>query len=753
MTRWAVLLLPVAGLLAMDPWGGPDDHALKYVVLAMGAFVCVACSLEARRIAWSPASLALWVFVAARGVMLLRSPVTPRSLRAWLLLLALALVQHAACAAAPRGWLRRHAPLVLAGLGAILGAVAAVQWLRGTPLGYATFANSNFAGAGLAMLLPYVLAVRLRVRGIPLRPILLPVLLLGLLATKSRGGGLAAAVVLALFVSSWLPQARWAIVAGFAGAALLLAVAVGNSETVEARLVWYRAALTMGLDHPALGLGADGFAREYPPVRPEREWKIHDGRAVHSVHDDYLESFAEGGFLGLGAHVFLLVAAALALRRQLAPLASLAAFATASLVDLPLQDPSLLALALFAFSFARRRSVRLGVLPATLAALLAIGYSLSVDLAHWRADRALGRFLGTGDRTHLDRALALERRNPEALIERASPDDLSLLLSMEPHHANARFKRARDLPAETAFPALEEILARHDAYHMPTRMRLRQLRDVEAERRAREAEPLIAADPLRALSVLEDIVREKPGSPIPYLLLARLYRRTGPPKAVDDWLREAEARGRTVEIADERLSFEFGEIAKGDVSLPGIRRAAGMLSLTGLRERIDRHLAAARAIEETGTPPELKPEQGEQPADFARRLMRARVVWRAELQARTRAGYVVARVLAEELVEREPSADHLHLAARAVRGQGELERAAQLEAMALFLETLDALAEGDEQLARRRYERALRVYPKLAEERTVKEALRLFVEGRPERRKRADALFADDPNLRAALGR
>jgi len=741
MTRWAVLLLPVAGILAYDPWGGIDDHAIKYVVLAGCAFACVACSLEARRIAWSRASLALLVFVLLRGVMLLRSPVTPRSFRWWTLLLALALVHHAAAAAVPRGFLRRRAPLVLGGLGAALGAFAVVQWLRGTPQAYATFANSNFAGAGLAMLLPFALTARLRTRW---SLALVAACLLGLLATKSRGGGLAAAAAIAVFVSWKLPRARWMLLAGLPAAVLLVALLAGNSETVEVRLVWYRAALTMGLDHPALGLGADGFAREYPPVRTQREWDLHQGRPVHSVHDDYLESFAEGGFAGLGAHLFLLVAAALALRRERAPLASLAAFAGASLVDLPLRDPSLLALALFLLAFAERRATRKGVpfvsLAGTLAALLAIGYSLTIDVGHWRADRALGLFLRRNDRADLDRALALERRNPDALIARSSQEDLALLLAMEPHNAGALYNRTRYLPAGEATRALEEILAHHDPYHGLTRLRLRQLKDVEAERRAREIEPLLRTEPLRAVSLLEAIVRDKPGTPIPYLFLARLYRRSGPAESVDRWLREAEARGRTEEIADERLAFESGQLEAGHANLPGIRRAAGMLSVTGLKERIDRHLAAARAVEEKETPPELKPEEREGPEDFARRVMKAKIEWRAGLQERTRADYVLARVLAEELVEREPSADHLRLAARAVRGQGEVERAAQLEAVALFLEALQALDQADEALARRRYERALRAYPGLGEEKTVKEALRLFVAGNEERRKRALAL-------------
>ncbi|HEX5137153.1 MAG TPA: O-antigen ligase family protein [Planctomycetota bacterium] len=735
MTRWVFLLLPVAGILACDPAGGLDDFAPKYVALALAAFACVACSLEARRLAWSKASAALWIFVAVRGMMLLRSPVPPHVLRDWLLLVALALAHHAACAAVPRGFLRNRVPPVLGGLGAALGLFALGQRITGTPQAYATFANPNFLGAGLAMLLPYALASRGRWRFA-----LAGACLLGLLVTKSRGGALAAGVAVAVLLSYALPRARWVALAGVPAGVLLFAVLLGKSETVEVRLTWYRAAFAMGLEHPLLGLGSDGFAREYPPVRPQREWEIHQGRAVPAVHDDYLESFAEGGLLGLGAHLLLFGAAAWALRRQRAALASLAAFAAESHVDMPLRDPSLLALALLPLAFAERRSTRRGVLPATLLALLAIGFAIPLDIDHWRADRALGRFLRTRDRAHLDASLALEPRNPDALISRSRPEDLALLLEMEPHNGGALFNRAVRLPPEEAVPALEEILEKHDPHHRLTRMRLRKLRDLEAERRAREIEPLIATDPLKALSLLEAVVRDKPGSPGPYLILARLHRREGDADAVDRWLREAEARGATEEIADERLSFERDELAAGSANLPGIRRAAAMLAPDALRARIDARLAAARAVEEASPPPALAPTEREDPAAYAKRQMKARADWRAELQLETRPDYVIARVLAEELAQREPSARHMHLLATAVRGQGEVQRAAQLEAVALFLETLEALAQGDEALARRRYERALRAYPELAGERTVQEAWKLFVAGNEERRRQAASL-------------
>jgi hypothetical protein len=381
------------------------------------------------------------------------------------------------------------------------------------------------------------------------------------------------------------------------------------------------------------------------------------------------------------------------------------------------------------------------VLPATLAALLALGLLLPLPLNHWRADRALGRYLTTGDRAHLDRALSLERRHEGALIERSGAEDLELLLAMEPHHAGAHYNRTRWLADEPAIAALEGILLRHDPHHRLTRRRLRELHDRAAERRAREAEALVATDPLRALSILETVVRDEPGSPLPYLILARLHRTTGSADAVDRYLREAEARGRSAEIADERLAFEHAELAQGRVHLEGIRRAAGMLDADALRERARRHLAAVKAAEEATPPPEVTAGEGEAPAAYAERAMKARILWRDALQKRTRADAIVARVLAEELVRRAPDANAVRLVARAARAQGEVERAAQLEAVALFLETLEALAEGDEALARRRYDRALRAYPGLAAEPTAREALRLFTAGDEERQRRVDALL------------
>jgi len=747
VTRWAFLLLPLLGLFAADALP-PDGHALKSALLMAGCFACVACALEARRVAWAPLlSAALWIFVAVRGWMLLHSPMTGRSLRWWSLLLALVLAHHAACAAVPRRWLRTWAPRVLGPAAAVLGALALLQALRGQPAA-ALFANRNFAGAGLAMLLPWALAAR---RG---RLALFALAVTGLGCTLSRGGLLAAAAAVALWTVWGRRALRYPVLVGLPACVLAGGLLLGQTDTVRVRFAWYDAALTMGRDHLLAGLGADGFQRAYPPVRPAWEYDFHKGAVVDAVHDDYLESFAEGGLPGLAAHLLLLGAAAWALRRRRAACCSLLALAVASLVDQPLRDPSLLALAFLPLAFAhRRRGPRWPTLPLTLAALCAIGLLLPAHAGHWLADRAFGRYLGTHDRAYLDEALAREPRHPDALLARSRTEDLEKLLAMEPHNARARFNRTRFLPDDQAAAALRAILRDHDPNDRRTMARLEEIRQAGLLRRAREAEALLESEPVRALSLLDAVVQEGCADPLPYLLLARLHRRGGNAEAADRCLREAEARGRTEQVAEERLAFEQEELAQGRAHPAGIARAGRALDALRLAARIDAELRAAEQVEEQTPPPHPERLPAEDAAAYARRLNEARLRWREDRLKEARPHVVVARVLAEVLAEREPTPDRFRLVARAARLEGDLDRARQMEAIALFVETLEALRDGDEALAGRRFERARRAYPGLPEERTVARALAAFVARAPEVRPAAERLFAAWPPLRDALRR
>jgi hypothetical protein len=489
------------------------------------------------------------------------------------------------------------------------------------------------------------------------------------------------------------------------GAGLLF----GASETVKVRLAWYRAALDMGLEHPVAGLGAEGFPREYPPVRSEEEYRASFGMKVHAVHNDYLESFAEGGLAGLAAHLFLVGAAAWAVRRHAAASASLLAFAVASLVDLPLRDPSLLALAFFGLACAApRRAVRVEPGPAGLAALLAVGSFFPLHFWHWRAERALlaGR---------LDDALAMDPLHPEARLARSRPEDLDELLRQEPHHAGALLNRTRDLPREEAVAALRRVFQVHDPNDPLSRVRLAQI--------------VMGDDPIQAASLLEEALRRDARPWRPYLLLARLQRELRVFDAADRNLRAAEERAPDrVEVAAERLELEMALVAKGDLAEVGVERARLLHAVASLPPgtvvaRIERALADAARVEADLPFQRPDPRAGEDPGAYAKRIEEARAAWRRALDGPTRPHRLSALVVADALCAARPEVAHFRLLAKAARGLDYLDWARRADGMASFAEALDALRRGDEAAARRHLDRALRAHPGLADDPAVREAL------------------------------
>jgi hypothetical protein len=732
--RWSVLLLPVLGILAVDPLPG-DYHAVKYAVLMGGAFVCVALALDARA-AWSRVSLALLVFVAVRGVMLWNSPMPGRALRWWGLLLALALVHHAACATTPRRWLRQRAPLVLGGLAIVVSLYALVQTFL-LPQAHTFFAHRNFSGAALAMLLPFALAWR---------PWLLAVCVVGLAATASRGGALAAAAAFSLWFVWNRPRYRWPVLVGVPAVVLVAGLLLGSSPTVKVRLHWYEAALRLGAAHPVAGVGADGFQREYPPIRSAAEHRMSRGGQVHAVHDDYLESFAEGGLLGLGAHLFLLVAAARAARRHRVAACSLLAFAVASLVDLPLRDPSLLALAFLPLTMAapRRRARRSGT-PLVLGSLLVIAALFPFSLQHWRAERRLVRGA-------IDEALAIEPDHPVGLIARSAPKDLERLLELEPHHAGAHFNRARDLPEADAIAALERILRDHDPHHALTKRRLRELRSRATIRRAREVEAFLGDDPIRAAVALDDLIAADPDPALPYLLKARLHRLGGRLAQAGPWLVRAEARAANAEVARERLAFELAQIPEGRWEPARLVWALKRLDAAEVVARIEAALARAREIERADPPPQVPRDPGEDAVAYAKRIDQVKEGWRRRRDAATRPFYLEALLLADALAALRPTVAHFRLVAAAARGMRDLDRARQADALALFAEALEAVLRGNERRAESRLAKALRAYPGLDREEGILAMLRLFAEAYPDAVPRARRLLRGRPRLAAALG-
>ena len=131
---------------------------------------------------------------------------------------------------------------------------------------------------------------------------------LSIVATSSRGGQLAAAVV-TLFLIGQFPKRR---VKGFAAVAIMLALLwtlippeqkqrfteMGEDDTSQSRLTYWRHGLEIMREHPLLGVGYKNwgpyYVRYYNP----------EGEVSHNI---FIEAGSEMGYLGLAAFVFLIV--------------------------------------------------------------------------------------------------------------------------------------------------------------------------------------------------------------------------------------------------------------------------------------------------------------------------------------------------------------------------------------------------------------------------------------------------------------
>lgn len=706
VVRRAVLALPLLAALAYDPVAF-DANGVKGFLLAAGA---AACCLLPGALSTTRLTLPILLFLGTRVLMAIRSP--DRSWLATGVVLALVVAHHLHLS---RRLLRREARPALAALLAVVSGIALVQWASSAPQAHALFANRSFAGAGIAMLLPFALTSRnlwgQAAAGLGL---------LALAAGRSRGGMLAAAVVLALLAARRWPRLRWPLGLGLPALVLAAGLALGDPNTVKVRLFWYRAAIELGLRSPLLGLGEDGFAREYPPIRPLEEHQISGGRIVHSVHNDLLESFVQGGAVGLLGHLVLIFAAARAARRHPAQAASLAAFLAASLVDLPMRDPALLALAFLNLQCvaARGRPLRprwLRLLPA--AALLPPAAAL---LAFWRADREFGIALSRPEEraAHLDRALALSPRHREALLLRGGREDLQLLLAMRPHSADALYAWGGLLErggGEAATAHYREILRRHDRHHVLTRCRL----------------AVLGNDPLEAEALLAGAAEADPRAFRPWGVLSLLRRERGRLDAADSALREAERRADTPEIRRERLLLEIARLREGGRAAPAIAEAAARAPAMEV-ERLARE-ALARVERATGEipPPRLERAEGESPAEYAQRIASAKEKWRAGVAERSRGDLLEAAALSEALLRAAPDAGRCRLAAAVRRAAGDFGGARSLEAQATFLDALAALLRGEDARAAALFRRAFRDAPDLAERTETGEALREFARRHP----------------------
>ncbi|MDP3543597.1 MAG: O-antigen ligase family protein [Elusimicrobiota bacterium] len=203
------------------------------------------------------------------------------------------------------------------------GAAAAAAWAvfeaaGGAPRPFASFGNPIFLGTALASALPISLAAAWepgRRRGWWAAAAALQAA--GLLLTHSRAAvfGLLAGLTL------WaLARLRGRMLAGALGAAAALAGAAAwafQAREWTHALIW-RDALSLWRAHPLLGCGLGRFHLEFPAFASEAlraRWP--EGKViVNFAHNEYLQTLAETGPLGLAALAGVPVAAWALLRRD-----------------------------------------------------------------------------------------------------------------------------------------------------------------------------------------------------------------------------------------------------------------------------------------------------------------------------------------------------------------------------------------------------------------------------------------------------
>jgi O-antigen ligase len=741
--RWTALLLPVAGLLVFDLVAF-DMDAVKTFLLVAGCALVVSFAALSRTgtpcLTWTNVSLALWIFVVARGLAVAMAPGAGAAFQAWLLLVALVAWHHLAAAQIPRAFLERHVPRVLAVLAVLLALVGILQWERVT----LTFANQNFAGAALAMLVPFVL----RVRG---RWFMLPVVVCALVLTSSRGGLLAAAFAACLYAVWSAPRiVRLATLVAVPALVLVVGLQFGEQNTVKVRLAYYEAALKLGREHPVAGLGADGFVREYPAVRPLEELQISGGRPVNAVHNDYLESWADGGLIGILAHLFLLVAAARAARAHRAAAASLLAFAVAGLVDLPFREPSLWGL-VFLNLLLIGKPVR--TVHAPRAALFGVGALLIAasvpTFRHWRASRTFGHYLAERNPELLDDTLAWETDHPEALLYRGKREDLERLIALWPHNTDALFDLGRDIEDKDAALDYYRRLAT-DYNHVRARVRIAQL--------------VMETDPLQAVSVLTRAIEISDRDYLPYVYLARIRRENGQLDEAEKTLSDAfdrlkrretrDTRQGAATIRKERFELAVAQLRNPRWSRDKIRTSMRHVPTSTVRARIEAALERARTRKDSMPPPEVPPREGESPTAYALRIDRAKEAHRALVARATRSDYLEALVLSELLLERHIDGELHRLAAKAAHGLGEHAGGHRHRAWASLVKGLVALERGEDEVAERRFRSAFLDNEEAARDARTAALLTRFFQGKRallERESRALRYLRAFPELAEAL--
>lgn len=257
------------------------------------------------------------------------------------LLLAAAFGAALVAASLPAAWKTGHLH-VLAWIGAAVGVAGYLgQWIipQGNTLWWVIplppavtkpvgcFLNRNHFGGFVAMLAPVALALayhalsRRRWLASPVYLTLTGIMMAAVILSLSRGAMLAMAAGLSIttLVIAFRHRAVWGVlllVLMLAGAAGILARSPavrerlqgihkpGELNSVQSRLAEWRESLRVWPDYPIIGAGMNALRTVYP----QRRQTSVSARLIHA-ENEYIQLLAEGGLLGAGLSIALILAA------------------------------------------------------------------------------------------------------------------------------------------------------------------------------------------------------------------------------------------------------------------------------------------------------------------------------------------------------------------------------------------------------------------------------------------------------------
>jgi O-antigen ligase len=317
------------------------SEALLLVGLAIASWLA---DVPLPRVRWRDRTLLIPFAALAAAALLTLTSTKPELSRAALATAAATFVVYLGTVAAARraGWLILSIPIGAAALNAALtvGEETGVWMPFGEVAGIphhvqctALIGNPNEIGSYLgAAALAFIAFFVARKRKRPAAAVAIAIVIAGLLASRTLTAIIAlfAATIVMSALSSWRVAARVAI-AGAVAAALLVAVVapyreraadmlraarIGDyNELFTERLTPFAAAGAMFLDHPLTGVGPGAFAWQYFDYKVRAELRYPSLRRAWNrgvnygeVHNDHLQTAAEGGIIGYAAFAAVLIA-------------------------------------------------------------------------------------------------------------------------------------------------------------------------------------------------------------------------------------------------------------------------------------------------------------------------------------------------------------------------------------------------------------------------------------------------------------